>query len=46
MRVDPWEQIPVKLTLNRTIFIQENKCENVVYKMTAILYRPQCVNSG
>ena len=27
------------------VFIQENGTENVVWKMAAILYRPQCVNS-
>ena len=28
------------------IFIQENACENVVWKMAAILSQPQCVNSS
>ena len=30
---------------NLSIFIQENAFENVVWKMAAILSRPQCVNS-
>ena len=30
---------------NSCIFIQENALENVVWKMAAILSRPQCVNS-
>ena len=30
---------------NSYIFIQENAFENVVWKMTATLSRPQCVNS-
>ena len=30
---------------NTTIFIQENWFENVVCKMAAILFRPQCVGS-
>ena len=29
---------------NSYIFIQENVCQNVVWKMPAILSRPQCVN--
>ena len=28
---------------NSYIFIQENACENVVWKMAVILSRPQCV---
>ena len=32
------------LNRNLTIFIQENAFENVVWKMVAILSRPQCVN--
>ena len=31
---------------NKTIFIQENAFENVVWKSAAILFRPQCVNIG
>ena len=34
------------LNRNSFIFIQENAFENVVWKMTAILSRPQCVNTG
>ena len=34
-----------KLNRNLYIFIQENAFENVVWKMSAILSRPQCVNS-
>ena len=30
---------------NRTIFIKENAFENVVWKMAAILSRPQCVKA-
>ena len=30
---------------NSCIFIQENACENVVWKMAAILSRPQCVKA-
>ena len=30
--------------LNSNIFIQENAFDNVVWKMVAILSRPQCVN--
>ena len=32
------------LNRNSYIFIQENAFENVVWKMTAILSRPQCLN--
>ena len=41
--LDPWEQTSVKSYRNLNIFIQENACENVVWKMAAILSRPQCV---
>ena len=34
----------VKFKWNPYIFIQENAIENVVWKMAAILSRPQCVN--
>ena len=34
------------LNRNLKIFIQENAFENVVWKMAAILSRPQCVNFG
>ena len=32
--------------LGTNFFIQENAFENVVWKMAAILYRPQCVNDS
>ena len=35
----------MKLNRNSNIFSQENAFENFVWKMTAILFRPQCVNS-
>ena len=34
-----------QMNRNSIIFIQENAFENVVWKMTSILSRPQCVNS-
>ena len=33
------------LNRNSYIFIQENQIEKVVWKMAAILSRPQCVNT-
>ena len=38
----------IQLNFNRNsyIFIQENAFVNVVWKMSAILSRPQCVNTG
>ena len=41
--LDPWEQISVIIFV--IIFIQENTFETVVWKMAAVLSRPQCVNS-
>ena len=43
--LDPCEQISVKSLSKFTHFIQENAFENVVWKMTATLSRPQCVEA-
>ena len=43
-KLDPWERNSIKFNQNSCIFIQGNAFENVVWKMTAILSRPQCVN--
>ena len=45
-QLDFWEQITYNLHQNSIIFIQENVFENVVWKMAAILSRPQCVNTA
>ena len=42
--MDPWEWTSVKY-LSKYILIQENAFQNVVWKMAAILSRPQCVKS-
>ena len=42
----PGNRIQWNLNRNSYIFIQENALENVVWKMAAILSRPQCVNFG
>ena len=34
------------LNPNSDIFIQENATENVVWKMAAILFQPQCINTS
>ena len=41
---DPLEYISVKFNSNTIIFIQENLFENVVCKMSAILFGPQGIN--
>ena len=40
---NPWEKLQWSLKRNLNIFIQENTFENVVWKMAAILSRPQWV---
>ena len=45
LQLDPWKNIQWNFNRNWYIFIQENAFENVVRKMAAILYRPQCGNS-
>ena len=48
-QLDPCEQISVKSGskfIYIYIFIQENAFENVVWKMAAILARPQCVKTS
>ena len=45
-QLDPLEQTSAKSESKFIFFIQENAFENVVWKMTAILCRPQCVNTG
>ena len=43
--IRPWgTKSRAKFTRNSHIFIHENALENVVWKMAAILSRPQCVN--
>ena len=42
--LDPQEQTSMKFYRNWYIFIQENPFWNIVWKMAAILCRPQCVN--
>ena len=42
--LNPWEQTSVKYFRNLYTVIQENAFENVVWKMAAVLSRPQCVN--
>ena len=39
-----WNKLQWNLNRNLNISIQENAFENVVWKMAAILSRPQCVN--
>ena len=48
-QLDPWKQTSVKsqskfIYFHSRNFIQENAFENVIWKMAAILSRPQCVN--
>ena len=40
-----WNKDPWNLNRKSNIFIQENAFQNVVWKMAAILSRPQCVNA-
>ena len=42
----PKNKLQWNVNRNSYIFIQENPLENVVWKMAAILSRPQCVNSS
>ena len=44
--IRPLEKISEIFNQNPYIFIQENAIQNVVWKMAAILSRPQCVNTG
>ena len=41
--LDLWNQLKWNLKRNQYIFIQENALESVVWKMAAVLSRPQCV---
>ena len=41
---DPGNKLQWNINQNSWIFIQENPSQNVVWKMAAILSRPQCVN--
>ena len=43
--IEPLDKLQRNLNRNWHIFIQENPLENVVWKMAAILSRPQCVKS-
>ena len=40
----PRNKLQRNLNRNSYIFIRENTFENIVWKMAAILFRPQCVN--
>ena len=42
----PWNKHQWNVNRNSYIFIQENPFENVVWKMAAILSRPQCVKGN
>ena len=44
VNLDIRNKIQCNIKQNSYIFIQENAFENVVWKMAAILSRPQCVN--
>ena len=44
--LDPRNRLQWNVNRNLYIFIQENPFENVVWKMAAILSRPQCVKGG
>ena len=43
-QLDPSKKFQWNLDRNSYTFIQENAFEDVVWKMAAILPRPQCVN--
>ena len=43
--LDPWEQISMKLVSRYKNFNSRKLFENVICKMQAIVYQPQCVNS-
>ena len=43
-QLDPYELTNLtNLNVNKVILVEENKLENVVCQMSAILFRPQCI---
>ena len=43
-QLNPFEQVKWNFSQNTTIFIEENGFENIIYKMSAILFQLQYVN--
>ena len=44
-QLEPWGQTLIKFNWNSNIFLRVNAFENVVCKISAILFRPPCIKS-